>query len=87
MMPVSGGFLRLAGEWVDEAFGFMAGWNFFIYEALLSMNPVSSASRDHVLTSSPPVPFEITALITVLSFWRDDIPAAAVIAACIVCYA
>ncbi|SMY20671.1 unnamed protein product [Zymoseptoria tritici ST99CH_1A5] len=68
MMPVSGGFLRLAGEWVDEAFGFMAGWNFFIYEALL-------------------IPFEITALITVLSFWRDDIPAAAVIAACIVCYA
>jgi amino acid transporter len=28
MMPVSGGFLRLAGEWVDDAFGFMAGWNF-----------------------------------------------------------
>ena len=26
--PVSGGFIRLAGKWVDEAFGFMAGWNF-----------------------------------------------------------
>lgn len=25
MMPVSGGFVRLAGEWVDDAFGFMAG--------------------------------------------------------------
>jgi hypothetical protein len=24
--PVSGGFIRLAGKWVDEAFGFMAGW-------------------------------------------------------------
>lgn len=35
LMPVSGGFIRLAGEWVDEAFGFMAGWNFFLYEALL----------------------------------------------------
>ena len=35
MMPVSGGFIRLAGEWVDDAFGFMAGWNFFLYEALL----------------------------------------------------
>lgn len=34
-MPVSGGFIRLAGHWVDDAFGFMAGWNFFIYEALL----------------------------------------------------
>jgi amino acid transporter len=34
-MPVSGGFIRMAGHWVDEALGFMAGWNFFLYEALL----------------------------------------------------
>ena len=34
-MPVSGSFLRYAGVWVDEAFGFMAGWNFFLYEAIL----------------------------------------------------
>ena len=34
-MPVSGGFIRMAGKWVDDAFGFMAGWNFFLYEALL----------------------------------------------------
>jgi amino acid transporter len=67
-MPVSGGFIRLAGHWVDDAFGFMAGWNFFFYEALL-------------------IPFEITALCTVLSFWRDDIPAAAVISVAIVLYA
>jgi len=26
--PVSGGFIRLAGKWVDDAFGFMVGWNF-----------------------------------------------------------
>jgi len=26
--PVSGGFIRLAGHWCDDAFGFMAGWNF-----------------------------------------------------------
>ncbi|RDL41495.1 uncharacterized protein BP5553_01474 [Venustampulla echinocandica] len=68
LMPVSGGFIRLAGKWVDDAFGFMAGWNFFFYEALL-------------------IPFEITALNLVLSFWRDDIPTAAVCAACIVLYA
>lgn len=68
LMPVSGGFIRLAGKWVDDAWGFMAGWNFFFYEALL-------------------IPFEITALNLVLSFWRDDIPAAAVCAACIVLYA
>lgn len=34
-MPVSGSFIRMAGRWVDEAFGFMAGWNFFLYEACL----------------------------------------------------
>ncbi|KAL4862197.1 hypothetical protein BDV12DRAFT_207370 [Aspergillus spectabilis] len=65
--PAPGGFIRMAGKWVDDAFGFMAGWNFFIYEALS-------------------IPFEITALTMTLSFWRDDIPAGAVCAACIVSY-
>jgi amino acid transporter len=32
------------------------------------------------------IPFEITALNLVLSFWRDDIPVAAVCAACVVFY-
>lgn len=54
LMPVSGGFVRLAGLWVDDAWGFMAGWNFFLYEALL-------------------IPFEITALNLVLSFWVPQI--------------
>lgn len=66
-MPVTGAFIRMAGRWVDESFGFMAGWNFFIYEAIL-------------------IPFEISALNLVLTFWRDDIPVAAVVAACIVLY-
>ncbi|PNS21550.1 Proline-specific permease [Sphaceloma murrayae] len=66
--PVSGGFVRLAGHFVDDAFGFMAGWNFFFYEALL-------------------IPFEITALNIVLRFWSDNIPVAAICAACIVLYA
>lgn len=65
--PVSGGFVRMAGHWVDDAFGFFAGWNFFLYEALV-------------------IPFEITALTLVLSFWRDDIPPAAVIATSLVLY-
>ncbi|KAI0123734.1 histidine permease [Xylariales sp. AK1849] len=67
-MPVPGSFVRMAGKWVDESFGFMAGWNFFLYEACL-------------------IPFEISALNLVLGFWRDDIPAGAVCAACIVLYA
>ncbi|KAH6656508.1 amino acid permease/ SLC12A domain-containing protein [Truncatella angustata] len=65
--PVTGAFIRMAGKWVDESLGFMAGWNFFIYEALL-------------------IPFEISALNLVLSFWRDDIPVAAVVAVCILLY-
>lgn len=72
LMPVSGGFIRLAGHWVDDALGFMAGWNFFLYEALL-------------------IPFEITALNLVISFWDDSItkpgPTAGICAAVIVCYA
>ncbi|RFU34137.1 hypothetical protein B7463_g2254, partial [Scytalidium lignicola] len=66
-MPVSGAFIRMAGRWVDESFGFLAGWNFFIYEVIL-------------------IPFEISALNLVLTFWRDDIPVEAVVAACIVLY-
>ncbi|EXJ77572.1 hypothetical protein A1O3_09799 [Capronia epimyces CBS 606.96] len=68
LQPVSGGFIRLAGKWVDDAFGFMAGWNFFFYEALL-------------------IPFEITALNLVVSFWTDAIPTGAICAICIVLYA
>lgn len=66
-MPVSGSFIRFAGKWVDEAFGFMAGWNFFFYEATL-------------------IPFEISAINLVLTFWRDDIPVWAVCLACMFLY-
>jgi amino acid transporter len=27
-MPISGGFVRMAGHWVDDAFGFAIGWLF-----------------------------------------------------------
>lgn len=67
-MPVSGGFIFLASKWVDDALGFMVGWNFFIYEALQ-------------------IPFEITAINLILSYWRDDIPVPAVCMACIALYA
>lgn len=66
-MPVNGAFIRMAGRWVDPAFGFVAGWNFFVYEAIN-------------------IPFEISAINVVLTFWRDDIPAAAVVATCIALY-
>ncbi|KAH7241082.1 amino acid permease/ SLC12A domain-containing protein [Fusarium redolens] len=71
-MPVSGGFIRLAGHWADDALGFMAGWNFFLYEGLL-------------------IPFEITAINLVLSYWSDDItkpgPTAGICIGVIILYA
>ncbi|KAI0870130.1 histidine permease [Hypoxylon argillaceum] len=67
-MPVSGSFIRMAGRWVDDSLGFLAGWNFFLYEAIL-------------------IPFEITALNLVLTFWTDKIPVAAICIAVIILYA
>jgi amino acid transporter len=71
-MPVAGGFVRLSGHWVDDALGFMVGWNFFLYEALL-------------------IPFEISALNLVMSYWSDKItdpgPTAAICIGCIIAYA
>ena len=34
-MPVAGGFIRLAGHWVDDALGFAAGWNFFLHQVIV----------------------------------------------------
>lgn len=54
LYPVSGGFIRMAGHFVDDAFGFMAGWNFFIYEALIipfeitALNLVLKFWSDHI---------------------------------------
>ncbi|KAF2197051.1 hypothetical protein GQ43DRAFT_451945 [Delitschia confertaspora ATCC 74209] len=67
LMPAPGGFIQMASKWVDDALGFMVGWNFFFYEGLI-------------------IPFEITALTMLLSFWSDDIPVGAVCAAVIVLY-
>lgn len=34
-LPISSPFIRFAGRFVDDAFGFAAGWNFFVFEAAL----------------------------------------------------
>jgi len=34
-LPISSPFIRFAGRYVDEAFGFAAGWNFFTFEAAM----------------------------------------------------
>lgn len=33
-MPVNASFIRHASHWVDDAWGFMAGWNFYFYESV-----------------------------------------------------
>ena len=44
--PVSGSFIRMAGHWVDPAFGFLAGWNFFIY---IGMNIPFEVTAVHIV--------------------------------------
>jgi yeast amino acid transporter len=34
-LPISSPFVRFAGRYVDESFGFAAGWNFFLFEAIM----------------------------------------------------
>ncbi|KAI1292996.1 histidine permease [Xylaria venustula] len=67
-MPIGGSFIRMAGKWVDESLGFLAGWNFFLYEAIL-------------------IPYEISALNLIITFWTDKIPVAAICVIVIVLYA
>ncbi|KAM5356804.1 hypothetical protein ACJ41O_003450 [Fusarium nematophilum] len=69
-MPVSGGFIRLAGQWVDDALGFMVGWNFFFYEALLipfeivALNLVLSFWNDKITGPGPTAGFCAAVIIS-----------------------
>ncbi|KAH8673231.1 amino acid transporter-like protein [Ilyonectria robusta] len=57
-MPISGSYIRMASKWVDDAFGFMAGWNFFFYQANLipfeisAINIVLQFWRDDIPTAA-----------------------------------
>lgn len=48
LQPVSGGFIRIAGYWFDDALGFMVGWNFFFFEVFAI--PFEIAAVNLVLT-------------------------------------
>jgi len=63
--------------------GFMAGWNFYFYELADSQAWCRHCTN---FIRALLIPFEITALNLVLSFWRDDIPVWAVCLACVVLY-
>ena len=69
-MPVAGGFVRLAGAWVDDALGFMIGWNFFFYEALLipfeivALNVVVSFWAPGIVEAGPTAGFCLGVIIS-----------------------
>lgn len=89
--PVSGGFIRLAGKWVDEALGFMVGWN-FLSVPTPSKNPWPSAElTTYSFYEALLIPFEISAFTLVLSFWSPTVtepgPVAGICAGIILCYA
>lgn len=54
--PVSGGFIRLAGKFVDDALGFMVGWNFLcvvsLFSVLLPRVSPHSPSSPHATTTT-----------------------------------
>lgn len=57
--PVSGGFIRLAGKWVDDALGFMVGWN-FLFVALLHPTPIPSHPIYNLTSSEESKPHPLT---------------------------
>ncbi len=67
-MPVPGSFLRMAGHWVDEAFGFMAGWNYFLYTA--SLVPFEISAVNLVLEFwRDDIPVTAVCAVCVFSYW------------------
>lgn len=88
--PVSGGFIRLAGKWVDEALGFMVGWNFLLADASVRGGIVLIANVCSFYEALL-IPFEISAFTLVVSFWSDEVtkpgPIAGIIIGIIICYA
>ncbi|KAL6718024.1 general amino acid permease agp2 [Lecanora helva] len=65
-LPISSPFIRFAGRFVDEAFGVAAGYNFFVFEAMLV--PFEVVACNIIITYwSNAVPVSgIIAIVTVL---------------------
>jgi amino acid transporter len=51
--PVSGGFIRLAGKWVDDSLGFMLGWNFLSVTVQSANQGLKAYHISQHLRSSP----------------------------------
>ncbi|KAK1056001.1 hypothetical protein LTR12_008150 [Friedmanniomyces endolithicus] len=68
----------MAGHWVDDALGFMAGWNFFFYEALLipfevtALNSVLGFAGGKV--GPPSTTSDLTQVISAISSRKPALP-------------
>lgn len=94
-LPIASPFVRLAGFWVDDALSFAMGWNYFflmgaslcltclvrrvllLYDMMFSNQALAAFN----------IPYEITAISVLLTYWTDKVPAAAVVVACMAIYA
>ncbi len=65
-LPISSPFIRFAGRYVDEAFGFAAGWNFFVFEAALVPFEITACSVVIQYWSSVVPASGVTAIVIVL---------------------
>jgi amino acid transporter len=82
-LPIASPFVRLAGFWVDDALSFAMGWNYFF---LMGMSTFTLHAYN--LTNLPAfnIPYEITAIHVLLTYWTDKIHVGVVVAVCIVIY-
>lgn len=94
-LPIASPFIRLGGFWVDDAWGFALGWNYFFlmgmsYSILFNTPVIGCICLTAVFiifTAAFAIPYEITAINVLLTFWTDKIPIAAVVVICLVIYA
>ncbi|KAF8324365.1 general amino acid permease 1 [Cantharellus anzutake] len=63
--PISGSFPHFAARWVDPAFGFATGWNYFYTQAISV--PVEVSAAQIILTFWDPNTKHFSAYITVIS--------------------
>lgn len=86
-LPISSPFIRFAGRYVDEAFGFAAGWNFFVFEAALVPFEVTACNVVIHYWSKPIFPTSLRLATGALTRCKGDaVPAGGIIAIVIVLY-
>lgn len=82
-LPIASPFVRLAGFWVDDALSFAMGWNYFF---LMGMLPCLIFDLDSNSIAFN-IPYEITAINVLLTYWTDKVPVAVVVVICLAIFA